>query len=444
MVVTHLLVCSALLVLGAIVLAALQGRAQPWERRYIWWSFLAHAFSAVVMVLLTQYVFGGGDIFAYQNLGAALAEHLRHDWATYAPEALAYLLGRPIALPLRFAQTSTGSMIALSAWLHLPLGGSIYAKCMLLGLLGVPSKYLIYKGLAKFFHARYHRYLLFSCMLLPSMVFWTSGLLKEAVALIGLGPMAYGTAQIITQGRWRALLVVILGGWVTSIFKAYVLFPWLMASGVCWYWHRTLKSKGKIAIITQPIYLVVFGALAVGGIITLGALFPKYSLGSITQEIAVLQSVGQRTEGGSNYAIGDAPALTPTQQLALLPSGLLFALLRPFFFEVRNVSLLLNALETTAFLVLWYRAVRRHGLRGLAGLVLKTPGLIWMVIFVLMFGSIVGIATTNVGTLSRYRIPMMPFYVSFLMITGWAPTSSSPRPAASRRPRRRLIEAQPR
>jgi len=34
------------------------------------------------------------------------------------------------------------------------------------------------------------------------------------------------------------------------------------------------------------------------------------------------------------------------------------------------------------------------------------------------FSVAVGLATTNLGTLSRYRMPMMPFYVTFILLLG--------------------------
>jgi hypothetical protein len=43
----------------------------------------------------------------------------------------------------------------------------------------------------------------------------------------------------------------------------------------------------------------------------------------------------------------------------------------------------------------------------------------------------VGLATTNLGTLTRYRMPMMAFYAAFLIV--WY-ERCKPAPAASRAP----------
>ncbi len=378
---------SVLLVLGTLGMFIWQRSLASWERRYVWLSFAAHAVSAVAMVLLTIYFFGGGDLLAYQALGATNASLLSTDFDTYAPDMMRLILGRATMARLPFSGTSTGSMVGLSTWLHPLLWGSLYGKCLFIALLGVPSKYYIYKSLAAFFHSSYHRVILLSCMLLPSTVFWTSGMLKEPVAMLGMGALAYGSMLIITRRRrLKGISLVLMGGFVISIFKAYILFPWIIASAIGYYWQRQVTSnKNSLSLITRPFSLIVLLLVGVAGVWLLGQIFPRYSIQNITAEIAALQDIGQRTSGGSNYTISSDIARSQSAQLALLPLGLFFSLFRPFFFEVRNAALLLNALETTAFLVLWARMIMNRGVRNLVQLILKTPGAIYAVMFVLLF-----------------------------------------------------------
>ena len=50
------------------------------------------------------------------------------------------------------------------------------------------------------------------------------------------------------------------------------------------------------------------------------------------------------------------------------------------------------------------------------GIVARSPFLFSAVVFCGVFGLGVGLATANLGTMSRYRAPMMPFYVTTLLI----------------------------
>lgn len=424
-----LIAFTGLLVVGLVIMAMWQSSLPQAERRYVWWSFGAHVVSAVAMVLVTRYFFKGGDLLAYQREGAVYAEVLGQNFAERGYDFFLYVIGqRPETNgPLLFAGTSTGAMMGVSTWLHLPLMGSIYAKCLCIAMLGVPSKYYIYRGFSAFFHRIYHQRILIGCMLLPSTVFWTSGMLKEPMAMLGMGPLVYGSMCIITKkSRIKGLILVCIGGFIVSIFKAYILFPWIIAAALGYYWQRqTHDSGGKSALLTRPLYLIILFGLSVGGLIALGTLFPRYSINDITDEITKLQTIGQRTSGGSNYTITTTEPKSQSAVISLLPMGLFFSLFRPFLFEVRNAALLINALETTAFIILWARIFTIHGVRKLGMLLLRTPGLICAFAFVVLFGAIVGIATTNVGTLSRYRIPMMPFYVSVLLILSYRPKQTA-------------------
>ncbi len=46
----------------------------------------------------------------------------------------------------------------------------------------------------------------------------------------------------------------------------------------------------------------------------------------------------------------------------------------------------------------------------------KSPLLLFCIAFVGSFAVCVGLATSNLGSLSRYRVPMMPFYATLLLV----------------------------
>ena len=73
-----------------------------------------------------------------------------------------------------------------------------------------------------------------------------------------------------------------------------------------------------------------------------------------------------------------------------------------------------SGLEITVLLVLLVRAIRRSG-GSLVRAILQTPVLLFSLVFVIVFGVAVGLVTTNMGTLSRYRLPLMPFYVTLVL-----------------------------
>ena len=58
----------------------------------------------------------------------------------------------------------------------------------------------------------------------------------------------------------------------------------------------------------------------------------------------------------------------------------------------------------------------RLKISGFYRAVTARPPLVASAVFIIAFGAAVGLTTTNLGTLSRYRLPMMPPYAAILFI----------------------------
>jgi len=121
---------------------------------------------------------------------------------------------------------------------------------------------------------------------------------------------------------------------------------------------------------------------------------------------------GAREGIGSGYSLGELDG-TWQSMLSLAPGGINVALFRPYLWEVRNPLMLLSALESliTLFFTLYV----------LFGVGLKFPRylkseVIFCFVFVLIFAFGVGISSYNFGTLSRYKIPLLPYYFSALAL----------------------------
>ena len=73
--------------------------------------------------------------------------------------------------------------------------------------------------------------------------------------------------------------------------------------------------------------------------------------------------------------------------------------------------MLVNSVEMTVILYMVIMAFVRTGRVALLRWAWRSPDIMASLAFVLSFSFAVGLATTNLGTLSRYRVPMMPFYI---------------------------------
>ena len=272
------------MLVGAFAALLQASRFSPWERPLLILSFVAHVSSAFLQVWLTRSVYGGGDLFNYADLGETLAALLRVDFSRFAPEVLRILLHGTGALPFQVpgVGSSTGSMIALAGLLSYLTAGSTYTLCLLVALGAYFGGVALYRALSITFPAVLHRRLLFAATLVPSMVFWTSALLKEGVAMSGLGYVMLGLVRVRREGGVMPLVEILAGAFVVGLIKAYILFP-LVLSGTVWFYFELGRSKGRALRLS---HLIFGGLLAAGGVVVLGRLFPQYALDNLAEQAA--------------------------------------------------------------------------------------------------------------------------------------------------------------
>jgi hypothetical protein len=421
--------------LGSGLAAACSTGFSRQERRWVAASFVLHVAFACVQVPLTLAFYGSSDMFLYFSYGEILSQLMERDPGRMFPEVVSLLLHRPHRLPLFIvgSGTATGSMSALASFSFYLLGPSKYATCVVFGILSLCGKIAMYRVFRGNVGPSYRWAAALATLFIPSFVFWSSGLIKEAVAVAWFGWALFGIHLWIAEGRMAAGLALFMVAAIPiSLVKAYILFPLVLAGGSWYYWSRSLK-RGRVQI--RPMAIAMAGLVSVGGIVVLSQYFPEYSPEAFGTRAYELQQIGGRTRGGSNFALADDMSTSLASQLVYAPAALLTSLFRPAIFEVHNLLMLANALETTAFAFLFGRILVARNLGAARREILREPFFVFCLVFVLSFGIAAGLASTNLGTLSRYRCPILPFFVLLLLVLQRPQRSVAPAEAVGGRPR---------
>ncbi len=401
------------------------------ENRVLNIGFAMHMLSGFAQVWLTRYYFGGGDMMEYFESGAQVADVLRDDLPRFGPELVAAFLQRPYELPIPlFGGSSTQSMSATATVLLFLTGNSLYASVLLMSLINYVSKVLLYRALKPEFAPEQQVRVLWGTNLLPTAVFWSAGLLKEPVMMAVLGPLVLAL-RWLSEGQRRPLSVALIAPAivVVAMIKPYVLMALSVGAAVFYLWKR-FQTESAAAL--RPFAIIGATAVAAAGLVLGNSYFVKADDASAATSLARQRAVGYRIEGGSNFQLdrvaeNEVADRSMTQELLLAPIGLVTALFRPFIFEARNVVQLANALEATALLILFVRVIRRTSLRKVVGYIASSPALLFCTVFTLALAVGTGLSTTNMGTLSRYRAPMMPFFFTVLLILDqWSARQNQP------------------
>ncbi len=408
--------CPVIAVL-VLVLATMGTKGQ--ERRLLQQGFVAHVVGTAAIVAYHTW-FTSGDMLGYAFYGRQLARLIELDVSYYLPEVVKLALHFDTNLPPLGSYDSPGAteyltgmaptktMFALSGLVMMIVGTTLFAASLIFSLYAYLGSAFFYTRIKPALLEHERIPVLKAMMFVPSVVFWSSGIVKEAVLLGSLGFLCGGLYRVLSERRVSSLVFVAIGATGIGIVKPYAIFPLALAVAA-WFDASRRHSYGWATRIGAVL-------LAFLGLVALSQIFPQYAMDRLGEEVARQQSAGQATNYAGSYIDFGAPEeRSMAGQLRFLPLALINSLARPFLVEARNPSQIMAAIETTIAVIIVISLIRRHGVRELYRRVASRPPMVAALAFILAFGAAVGLATTNLGTLSRYRLPMVPLYAGLLL-----------------------------
>lgn len=259
-------------------------------------------------------------------------------------------------------------------------------------------------------------------LFLPTFTFWSSGILKEPLVISSLGWLTYSLYQMAYQKRniiknsFRIFVTV----YIFSSIKIYILVAYLPAFIIFLLLKNTMLIKnklGKILLVTIFITGSVFIFIKVSHEVedSLG----EFTGGDLTESISIRQknfSKQSEKSEGSFFSLGVAFDGTLGSLIKLGPAAISATLFRPFLWESRNISTLLSSFESLAIMLFTLFVIIKVGIRRFIMSIIKRPIILYCFFFSIVFALFVGATTLNFGTLVRYKIPAMPFYVISLFL----------------------------
>ena len=273
--------------------------------------------------------------------------------------------------------------------------------------------------LFKFFYDLYpHLYkkIAIAILFLPNFVFWSSGVLKDPICTGALGWITYALYEVLVRKKnlFKNIVIMFISGYFLAILKLYILVSYIPIFSL----FIVLKNISFVNSKLLRIFLVpVLLVLSVLGFIQISknmeTELDKYAISELADNMNKIQSsYGAVTQGNeSQFSLGVEFDGSPASLLKMAPVAIIATLFRPFVWEVRKVSQLLSAFESLAILMLTIFTLWKVGIRFFVRNIIKDPAIMYCFLFALLFALFVGATTPNFGTLVRYKIPAMPFYV---------------------------------
>ncbi|MBI2966246.1 MAG: hypothetical protein HYY40_00310 [Bacteroidetes bacterium] len=251
-------------------------------------------------------------------------------------------------------------------------------------------------------------FLAFTVFLFPSVIFWSSGILKEGLLFFGAGSFLFAAYRILKKITISSSLLIAAGLSILLFNKIYffaILLPFLILlfwTGKSGYQNLTVKFMVVALSFTACVYVAQL-------------IFPGFNLVNLIafkrKDLINLAITGH----AGSLITTDIPEISLLWIIKEIPASLFTAIFRPHFLDCKNIFMTISFLENMMILVFILLPVFFY--RPFTGNQNKVYFLAFFSFSIVLL-TIAGITTPVLGALVRYRVPALPFLmVSLLIIT---------------------------
>jgi hypothetical protein len=238
----------------------------------------------------------------------------------------------------------------------------------------------------------------------PSVIFWSSGILKEAVLIFAIGFFSWNFYKIVIgEYSHRRLLTILLFVSILLVVKLYVFAALVIACA------GLIASK----FITRSMvaYVVAFG-IVMFVVSLIGLMNPTYSFIEL-----IVSKQHDFIELSKKVVVN---SLIPVQALdhsfwsilKSIPTSLLNTFTRPWISDIRGILFIPSVLENILVFSLVFFALRNKDQLDAA----KKNFVLFCLTFTIVLFLIIGLTTPIIGAIVRYKIPALPFFVFGLLL----------------------------
>lgn len=378
---------------------------------FFWPALIFKLLAGLCLGLLYRYYYNGGDTLTYFEEGAKLSALARSDLLLY----IRFLWSGDESFSawnsLTLLQPRALFMIKVVSVVNLFSHDNYWISSLYFSFLSFLSAWIVVKTIVQLSVSL--RYIAVAGFLFfPSVVFWSSGLIKESLAIASLFFLVAVFLKAWMRERinvWEWLLLP-LNLWLLWKLKYYylaVFVPIATASLVV-----RLLFSGPLKSLPRFYHLVAWCVVFLVPLFAIALVRPNFHPDRFLHVV-----VSNYTEF---HALSDADdliyykELKPTigSMLRNAPWALFSGLYRPLPWEAGTVLKFLISMENVVLIILSAAAL------GNVATLARSPNrllLCSILLYVVMLCIFLALSTPNFGTLARYRVAFLPFF--FLLVS---------------------------
>jgi len=372
--------------------------------------FIAKLMAGFAYAFIHQYFYVDADALAYVNRGKILHSYYYENRAMffklcfgpngYAPSAYLKTYVQPLSF---WHDTSAFTLVRINALLSFVGFGNYYLHLIFWQFFGLYGLTALYKAFVYFFEDK-KNLLLAGIFLAPSVVFWYSGIHKEAISICGIGFITLFVVKCHQRRFSFVLLFITLISITLLVFVRLYLFAIIIPTAIALY--LSLNNKKVFAK-----YAFVYGLCAIALAILV---FIKPSLNPINEFVATQQYFEKIGAGNAEMKI---PKLEPSiwSLVKNSPTAFFSTLLRPSLLDVsahNTVIKIFAGIETLLISLLLIASLYW----GKWQLYFKHPIVVYVLCIVIFYYILLGLTIPNLGALCRYKSMVLPLLIPVLLL----------------------------
>jgi hypothetical protein len=372
-------------------------------RKFYWPALGFKLLCGILLGILYQYYYTANDTFYFFETAVQLSNKAHHNFAAYLSALIEpdkeYYSGEARTL---FFVKITSVLTLLSAnnyWIS-----SLYFSFLSFITAWHLSKVIVSEIPSTNISA------VIAFLFFPSTVFWSSGLIKESLAMAALFYVSSMVVKIWFNRKilWFEVLLTVLSVWVVWNLKYYYvgLFAPIAVAVLLVKWISAYFQITKF-IPQVSIFILVLCV----GIAATGFVHPNFQL-RIVSEVIVANNKAFVQASSSDDVI-HYEALTPNASSLLrnTPWALFSGLYRPFLWEANSIMQGVASVENLMLLLVSVMSL--YSMKDFR----QSPNAILalgVLLYCCLLCTFLALSSPNFGSLSRYRVGFLPFLVFLL------------------------------
>ncbi len=307
-----------------------------------------------------------------------------------------------IAYGSKFLLNDSRNIVRLNALLNFFSFGNYFLQSFYFTIIAFYGQLLIFRSLRKVFPHIAKLLLLSVCILPPSIIIWSSGILKEVILFLGIG--LFLNALTSNSSKIKRAIQLLIAVFLLFSTKYYMI-PCLLLAGIPFLYAA---RENKLLYLFKVILSI---SIAAGLFLCLPYFFPRlniplmlvkkhndFYIHSLYMDANNLSYIGKYTEDFSSF-------------INHIPKAFMNTIIQPFVSHIKNYNppIILSLFENVIYLLLPIFALFKFNKSW------NWKSHLSIAILVLASYTMIGLTTPVIGSIVRYKAPTLIFYITFFI-----------------------------